>query len=112
LKIGFLHDFLVKINDIAQKSEKIIQPLIDFSEKLSTILTKAQDLLVKASVIGVILPVFIAPFAEAILIVERLRASIKVVTDNLQSLQDFVEEFDISNILADAISQTQIVKGK
>jgi len=102
LKVGYLHDFLVKINNLVQKVEPILIETEDFFATVDDILTRFEKVL---SILGAFL-VFVPGAGELVisiaLLVERIKIFVEKIKITVQDLKDFVDTFDISSIIADS----------
>ena len=112
LKIGFLHDLLVRVNEIVQKFETPVIELSNFLTKAIELTTKLSRLIETAAVLTIFLPAISALLAELALGLERFKKILEGFNATVNEFEDFLQEFDISNILADAASNTSIVKGR
>lgn len=112
MKIGFLHEFLVRVNDFVKKVKPVLTTTNDFLHNSDLVLSKAQDLLLLALPIATFFPVVAVVIGEAELILTRIRGFIESLAVTVNEFVIFIDEFDLSSILADAASNTQFVKGK
>jgi len=105
LRVGYLREWLIKINDIVFKVLPVVENVLRTMNNLIGLLERLQSILVK---VGAVLALF--GIGEILL---TISARIQVLKIDLQRLEDFVasgrdlvENFDISEIISD----TSLVK--
>ena len=97
-----MHDFLVEINEIVRKILPLMQETEDFLIRTVQVLEKVRAVVSVTAGVLVFFPV-VGEFAiELALLIERLDVFIQQIAGRLQNLIDFVDKFDISNIIADS----------
>jgi len=111
LKIGFLHKILVKINEFVQKVLPAITKIDDFLIKVRDLFIEIDKALASLRIIATIVPP-LRPVVTVLLSASarftQFIAETQVVVDDLRNI---VQEFDISEILADVAVNELVTKG-